>query len=89
VRAVSPKRAKALRVYAKLRAAYLEGHPLCELCQEQPSGELHHKRGRVGNDLTDADHFAALCSPCHRFATESPAEAIRLGISEPRIGRAS
>ena len=87
IRHRSVKRSKQEREYVRLRDAYMAGHPLCELCGEAPSRELHHRRGRVGSDLTNADHFAALCSPCHRFATERPAEAIRLGISEPRIGR--
>ena len=89
MRAVSPKRARQLREYGKLRVAFLTGHPLCQLCEERNATEVHHKRGRVGADLLDVDHWAALCRHCHAYVTEHPAEAIRLGISEPRIGRAS
>jgi hypothetical protein len=90
MRAVSPKRAKADRQYAKLRRAFLhldeDGRP-CELCEERQATEVHHRRGRVGALYLLTDHWSALCRHCHAWATENPTEAIRVGISEPRIGR--
>lgn len=88
MRARTSKRAAQERVYRRLRDEYLAEHEACERCG-LPSEELHHKRGRVGADLTDATHFAALCRACHRWAGEHPTDAIRLGISEKRIGIAS
>lgn len=88
MRARTSKRAAQERVYRRLRVEYLIEHEACERCG-LPSEELHHRRGRVGADLTDVAHFAALCSACHRWAGGNPADAIRSGISEKRIGIAS
>jgi hypothetical protein len=92
MRAVSPKRAKANREYAKLRKAFLnldDDGRTCELCEEVQASEVHHRRGRVGALYLRTDHWAALCRHCHAWATENPAEAVRVGISELRIGEAS
>lgn len=89
IRSRSPRRAAEERAYRRLRLAFLEANPYCEFpepCGEQAT-EVHHKRGRVGADLLDVDHWAGLCSPHHRFATEHPAAAYEMGISERRIGR--
>lgn len=96
----SKKRAAEMRRYTTLRFAFLTQHPWCQFplrpmvdglyridagC-DQRATEVHHKRGRVGGDLLDIDHWAGLCHAHHVWVTEHPAEAIRLGISERRVG---
>lgn len=86
MRTVSKKRARELNAYRTLRVSFLEANPLCELECGAAASEVHHKRGRVGVLLLSVEHWAALCSPCHRHITEHPAEAYALGISERRVG---
>jgi hypothetical protein len=93
MRAVSPKRAKAGREYAKLRATFLagpdgEGRP-CEMCEERLATEVHHKKGRTGSLYLDVTWWAALDRDCHRFLTENPASAYAMGMSVRRVGEAS
>ena len=86
IRFESYKRRWERRQYRDLRAAFLTGRPLCEMCEEARSTEVHHKRGRVGSLDLDADHWAALCHNCHAWVTENPAQAYALGMSENRVG---
>jgi len=88
VKAVSKKRAALLRIYRKRRDEFMAAHPSCARCGQR-SEELHHKAGRVGAALLDESRWTALCSPCHRWATEHPLDAIAEGYSLPRVGRAS
>lgn len=81
---VSPKRAEANLEYSGLRNEYLAAHPICECCGESPSTEIHHKRGRENERLTEAQYFLAVCRTCHRLITEDSEWAIREGYSLPR-----
>lgn len=83
LRRVSPKRARENREYAKVRARYMEEHPICEACHDRPSTELHHKRGRIGALLADVRFFMAVDTGCHRFITEHPARAREAGWTSP------
>lgn len=85
---VSAKRARDNRTYSVLRREFLTTHPFCQVCSLAAT-DVHHRRGRVGADLLDVDHWSALCRECHRLVTERPAWAMELGLSESRIGRAS
>lgn len=87
---VSPRRRREDARYSVLRRAFLrldDGGRVCELCDEARATDVHHARGRVGADLLDVDHWKALCRHCHQYVSERPAEAVRLGMSEPRTGR--
>lgn len=48
------------------------------------ANEVHHAKGRVGRLLNDTEWWVALCSACHRWVTEHPAEAKRVGLSASR-----
>lgn len=85
----SLKRQKKNKEYAKLRIAYLEANPQCQAkisedCQAR-SGEIHHKRGRVGNNLIDVSNFVAVCRDCHNKLERNPRWAKSLGLSESRL----
>lgn len=75
-------------VYARIRREFLAEHPWCEMPQGcgRPATDVHHRKGRLGPRLLQVEHWTALCRPCHRWVTEHPAEAVRLGVSELRCG---
>jgi hypothetical protein len=81
IRAISEGRAERLKAYAKLKREFMRANARCQRpgCQK-PAKDLHHKRGRHGELLTDARHWAALCRTCHNWVGEHPKEARALGL---------
>lgn len=77
----SPKRARQEREYARLRAAFLAGHPYCEspLDCGQAATEIQHRRGRRGARLIDVDWWAASCRACNEWAETNTGEALASG----------
>lgn len=63
IKPVADKQAKRLKKYMVLRNEYLTKHPICEICQIAPAIEIHHKKGRIGDNLFQ--HFCAICRDCH------------------------
>lgn len=88
MRPLSPKRARQMRLYYKLRRDFLTLTPSCARCG-WPATQVHHKRGRVGELLTEVQHFLAVCDGCHRIITDNPTWAVQHGYSLPRVGVAS
>jgi hypothetical protein len=86
IRPRSKKRATQEREYAKIRKVYLFCHPVCEVigcgCE---STEIHHKKGRVGELLTDERFFLAVCRPHHNYIESHPFEARDAGYSLSRL----
>lgn len=84
----SKKRAKQEREYAKKRKAYLTDNDVClaflEGCTLQAT-DVHHKKGRCGNLLTDENYFLAVCRNCHHVLETSPKLAKELGLSISRL----
>lgn len=87
MRAVSKRRAAALRIYTARRRAFLEDNPQCAIGGERAT-EVHHMAGR-GHLLLDESKWLPLCSDHHRQVTEHPRWAVESGWSLPRAGRAS
>lgn len=84
-----PSAAKRLydRRWRKARLAYLQAHPLCEICQAkgitEPSEVVHHKIPHRG-DLTlfwDQTNWQALSKVCHD--KETAKEAGTFGRGNP------
>lgn len=68
IRRISKKREKELRVYEKVKAEFFETHTKCEFPNcEVEHVTLHHQKGRIGDNLTNADFFKALCWVHHDF----------------------
>lgn len=67
-------------IYATLQPKFLSENPNCWRCACKGT-ELHHKGGRHGEWLIYWPWFVALCSECHRWATDNKQEAIRDGFS--------
>lgn len=84
IRSRSTRTAARDRRYSIERRAFLEQHPICEAvldgCQWSAT-EVHHKAGRLPAVFFRRDLWMALCSRCHRWITEHPAEAYARGWS--------
>jgi hypothetical protein len=81
----TPKRARQEREYAKLRNVYLQAHWFCEAKLKDCTiyaTEIHHKAGRIGDLLTNTEHFCPICRNCHDYVTNrmSAAEARERGL---------
>lgn len=80
----SKKRAKAEREYSRKRKEFLDKNPLCEHCGKMAT-EVHHKRGRIGDLLTDERHFMAVCREDHQQIEMNPDWAHQMRYSESRL----
>jgi hypothetical protein len=82
------RRRRAQRMtYSQQRIIFLDTNPMCARCMVNPSGEIHHMAGRIGDDLLDQRWWCAICRPCHEVITRNPALALAEGFSVSRIGR--
>lgn len=68
-----------MAVYKNVKAQFLADHPECQVClaEEQmnrpsQSTEIHHRRGRVGTNLTDISTFVSICGRHHRYIHDNP-----------------
>jgi len=84
IRKLSKKRAKQNREYLILRAEHLERFPWCWRCGVMAT-QIHHKKGRVGDLLTDEKFFVSLCARCHDFVENHPKWAKEQGFSLSRL----
>jgi hypothetical protein len=84
MRTVSKKRAKQLRAYKKVRDQYMFLHPNCVRCKREAS-EIHHKKGRMGELLTNTKYFISVCRECHHFIETNPVAAKMFGYSLDRL----
>lgn len=85
----SQKRSKEERLYAAKRIIFIQEHPMCEahisgICTEYAT-EVHHKKGRIGDDLLDETHWLALCHMCHDYIENNREFAMEKGFSIKRI----
>jgi hypothetical protein len=94
---VSSKRSKELREYAKLRKAYLEAHPYCEVYLAENglkyegnpidaplATDIHHRRGRWHGRLNETEHWLAVCRESHERIHYHPQWAYERGYMLPR-----
>lgn len=51
----------------------------CEVCRKKVAAQIHHKRGRAGDDLLDARHFMGVCAECHARIHAQPTWAYGKG----------
>lgn len=85
----SQKRSKEERIYLGKRLIFLKEHPMCQahlpgLCSEY-STDIHHKQGRVGDNLLDETEWLAVCRGCHEWIEAHPQEAKDRGFSTNRL----
>lgn len=87
IRAVSAKararqraRADVLRQLVDARGAWCEA--LLDGCDRIACDGHELKRRSQGGSTVDPDNVLLLCRPCHRYVTEHPAEAVRIGLAK-------
>ncbi len=86
IKKVSDKRKIASVEYSVVKNQYLVDNPICEVdnCLNA-SDQIHHKKGRTEDLLTDIKHFLAVCDPCHKYIELHPEWAKLHGYSESRL----
>lgn len=85
----SEKRALEEIEYSKKRKLFLAKHSVCKMnikgiCTTEAT-EVQHLKGRIGDLFLDEKFWMSSCSPCHRYATDHPEEAIENGWALPRL----
>ena len=78
--------ASNLREYKKLRDKFIIENPNCERCGNEAT-DVHHKKGRIGNDLLDVSNFLSVCRTCHHWIENNVSEAKKLGYSLNRLDK--
>lgn len=69
IKPLSKKKQQDMRTYQVRRKHHLEKHPNCQLKLDVCIGkasEIHHSKGRIGNNLTNSNTFVSACRPCHK-----------------------
>ena len=92
IKQVSARRRKRDANYPDARDAVFErAQGRCEaLVSASCSGrceQVHHKRGRGGDDPHDLGNLLGVCAPCHEWVETNRAEAYRLGFLVRRNSR--
>jgi hypothetical protein len=85
IKRVSDKRAKEEREYLKLNKRFLKDNPNCAVFPALKSNQIHHKKGRIGNLLTDVRYFLAVSDQGHKEIEMNPIWAIKNGFSVLRL----
>jgi hypothetical protein len=78
---MSPKRKKQYKAYLILKSVLLRKYPYCQVgtCMNKAT-QLHHKKGRTGELLTDERWVLPICSSCHSWIHDHANEARRIGL---------
>jgi len=85
---VSEKRRGEMDEYARLRDVFLVAKPRCEAKLVGCTGvssDVHHSKGRVGDNYLNIGTWVALCRSCHSYVETHPEEAKELGLSKSRL----
>lgn len=82
----SKKRAIEEAKYIVLRIEFLskKENQICPITK-QPTTDIHHKRGRIGNLLLDTRYWVALSREGHKYVEEHPDWAKQNGFSLDRL----
>lgn len=84
----SEKRRRQNILYIKKRRIFIEQNKTCQAQLVGCSGaasEIHHKKGRIGELLTDERYFLALCRSCHNYIELNPSFAKEKSFSIVRL----
>jgi hypothetical protein len=84
----SKKRSKQEAEYSKLRLLYLTKNYFCEArlpACSLTATDIHHKKGRVNEDLTDNTEWMAVCRSCHNWIETHPIEATELNFRKSKL----
>ena len=86
IKPISQKRQIENLKYQVLRTEFL-GKPENQICPitNQPTTDIHHKKGRVGSLFLDTTFWIALSREGHRYVEENPEWAKENGYSLNRL----
>lgn len=68
-------------------AATARGQGSCARCGARGAVQRDHRKNRSQGGLTTLANLQLLCSPCHQWKTENPAQALRDGHAVPAYAR--
>lgn len=85
LRKVSKKRSSQMSRYSKLKKAYMEEFPVCEVCKHLSSVDIHHRKGRDGDRLNHTIFWLAVCRLCHDTIHANPIWATKYGYTISRL----
>jgi hypothetical protein len=70
--------------YRPLAKAFKEANPMCQVPNcSNPTSDIHHKKGRTGDLLTDVRYFMAVCRPCHTAIHDGGIKGLLLSKFKP------
>lgn len=85
---LSPKRTKEKVTYLVKRKLFLIANPMCQAnlpgCAG-PSNQVHHKKGRTGENYLDMTTWLAVDDHCHKIIELNPILAKEMGFSKNRL----
>jgi hypothetical protein len=80
----SEDRKEVNKEYRKKAKAFVKRNPKCKVCGK-PSECVHHKKGRIGDNLMNEKTWLPVCLSCHKMIEENPTEAKEKGYSDSRL----
>lgn len=86
LRPVSASQKRRLQVYERLKKAFLALHPVCAICSQRKSTDVHHRKGR-GPYLLDETTWMALCRPCHDHIHQNVGWSLTKGYLIARLSK--
>jgi len=88
ISSISKSRKVDMDEYSKKRLAFLALQNGCQAklssCTSK-STDIHHKKGRIGENYLNISTWIAVCRNCHTWIENNPIEAKLLGYSEQRL----
>jgi hypothetical protein len=84
VKKVGDSLKEKMKLYRPKARKFITMNPKCKMCGV-PSECIHHRAGRLGDNLLDESTWVALCFSCHRFVEENPDWAKENGYSDSRL----
>lgn len=89
VKKISDKRKELNKEYKKISHEFLRDKPFCQVnspdCTKVTEG-VHHKKGKIGELLTNPDFFIASCNACNLWIEVNDKEARKLGLKLSKHG---
>lgn len=88
IKKVSKKQLENLKEYRKVRDEFMKQNRTCQArlqgCTVKAT-DLHHKKSRIGDLLTDTKFFMAVCRQCHNKIEDGGAWVYEQGLKIKRL----
>lgn len=73
-----------MNLYRKKARLFISKHPKCAVCSGK-SECVHHKAGRIGDNLMNEKTWLPVCLSCHTIIEQNPDYAKQKGYSVSRL----